>query len=186
MDFYLFEQINQFAGKWTCLDNLGIFMAEYSGYFLILLLLNFLFLKNKKKYSTMILEAFFSAILARLVITNIIRTIYYRPRPFIEHQVNLLLEHSAEGSFPSGHAAFFFALSAIVYFFNKKAGIFFLIISFLMGIARVFVGIHYPRDILAGIFVGVFSAWLVNKYLKKVINKFFPKKSNIQSLETNN
>jgi len=177
IDFYLFEQINQFAGKWDGLDNLGIFMAEYSGYFLVLLLLNFLFLKNKKKYSIMILEAFLAAILARLVITNIIRTIYFRPRPFIAHQVNLLLEHEAEGSFPSGHAAFFFALSAIVYFFNKKAGIFFFAISFLMGLARVFVGIHYPRDILAGIFVGVFSAWLINKYLKKVITKLWRKKS---------
>jgi undecaprenyl-diphosphatase len=176
MDFYLFEQINQFAGKWAFLDNLGIFMAEYSGYFLILLLLNFLFLRNKKKYSIMIFQAFVAGVLARLVITNIIRTIYYRPRPFIDHQVNLLLEHSAEGSFPSGHAAFFFAISAIVYFFNKKAGIFFFVISFLMGIARVFVGIHYPRDILAGIFVGVFSAWLVNKYLKKVITKLLRKK----------
>jgi len=164
IDFYLFEQINQFAGKWTCLDNLGIFLAEYSGYFLILLLLSFLFLKNKKKYSIMIFEAFVAGILARLVITNIIRSICFRPRPFITHQVNLLLEHSAEGSFPSGHAAFFFALSTIVYFFNKKAGIFFFASSFLMGIARVFVGIHYPRDILAGVFVGVFSAWLINKY----------------------
>ena len=178
MDFYLFQQINQFAGKWDCLDNLGIFLAEYSGYLLILILLSFLFFGKNKKHRIMVVQALGAAILARMVITNIIRIIYHRPRPFISHQVNLLLEHSAEGSFPSGHAAFFFAISAIVYFFNKKAGIFFFIISFLMGIARVFVGIHYPRDILAGIFVGVFSAWLVNKYLKKVITKFLPKKFN--------
>ena len=178
MDFYLFQQINQFADKWAWLDNLGIFLAEYSGYFLMLILLSFLFLGNKKKHRIMVVEAFFAAILARMVITSIIRFIYPRPRPFIAHQVNLILEHSAEGSFPSGHTAFFFAISAIVYFFNKKAGISFFIISFLMGIARVFVGIHYLGDILAGIFVGVFSAWLINKYLKKVINKFSQKTTN--------
>ncbi len=178
IDYYLFQQINQFAGRWTCLDNLSIFFAEYSGYFLILLLFIFLLLKSKKKYSVMILETILAGILSRIVISNIIRAIYYRPRPFIAHQVNLLLEHGAEGSFPSGHAAFFFAISTIVYFFNKKAGIFFLVISFLMGIARVFVGIHYPRDILAGIFIGVISAWLINKYLKEVITKLWQKKFN--------
>ena len=178
IDYYLFQQINQFAGRWTCLDNFGIFFAEHSGYFLILLLFIFLLLKSKKKYSVMILETILAGILSRIVISNIIRAIYYRPRPFIAHQVNLLLEHGAEGSFPSGHAAFFFAISTIVYFFNKKAGIFFLVISFLMGIARVFVGIHYPRDILAGIFIGVISAWLINKYLKEVITKLWQKKFN--------
>ena len=176
IDYYLFQQINQFAGKWDSLDNIGIFFAEYSGYFLVLLLFNFLLLKSKKKYSIMIFQAFLSGILARLVIANIIRVLYYRSRPFIAHQVNLLLGHGAEGSFPSGHAAFFFAISTIVYFFNKKAGIFFFLISFLMGISRVFVGIHYPRDILAGIFIGVISAWLINKYGKKVINKFLRKR----------
>lgn len=176
MDYYLFQQINQFAGKWACIDNIGIFLAEYSGYFLMLILLSFLFLGEKKKYRVMVVEAFFAMILSRLIITNIIRAIYSRPRPFITHQVNILLKHEASASFPSGHAAFFFAISAIVYFYNKKAGIFFFIISLLMGLSRVFVGIHYPWDIFAGIVVGVFSAWIIDKYLKKVITKFLEKK----------
>ena len=177
-DFYFFRQINQFAGRWAFLDNFGIFFAEYSGYVLLILLFTFLFHRKKKKeYKIMIAEALFSAILARFVITNIIRFIYFRPRPFVNYQVNLLLNHKMEGSFPSGHAAFFFALSFVVYFFEKKAGILFLTISLLMGLARIFVGIHYPSDILGGIFVGMISALLLNKYLRNHIQKFLFKAS---------
>ncbi len=167
-DFSIFQLINQFAGRWIFLDAIGIFFAKYSGYVLVAILLSFLFFGNKNKNFKMVIEAFLSAIFSRFVIVNIIRFIYSRPRPFVNHQVHLLITETG-GSFPSGHAALFFALSFIVYFFNKKAGITFLIISFLMGIARIFVGVHYPSDILGGILVGYFSAWLINKYSKNFL-----------------
>ena len=173
MDLYFFQQINQFAGRWSYLDNLGVFFAEYSGYVLAIFLLSFLFYKDKKN-KLMVVEALLSAVLARLVITNIIRYICFRPRPFTAYQVNLLLDHSVESSFPSGHASFFFALAFAVLFFNKKVGILFLIVSFLMGVGRVFAGIHYPSDILVGFFVGVFSAWVVDRYLRKHTQNLIP------------
>jgi len=100
------------------------------------------------------------------VIVELIRWIWQRPRPFVQNNVNLLLTHNAS-AFPSGHAAFFFAVSTIVYFYNKKAGILFFIASFLICLARVFSGIHWPLDILAGAIVGVLSGWVVHKILKK-------------------
>jgi undecaprenyl-diphosphatase len=173
MDFYLFQLINQFAFKWEALDVIGLFFAEYSGYVLIAVLFGSLFFGDKRKNLIIAVEAIFSAVLSRFVVT-IIRLIYYRPRPFVAHQVNLLSSQEAGASFPSGHAAFFFALSFIVYFYNKKAGTVFLIVSFLMGIARIFIGVHYPSDILGGIFVGFISAWLVYKYLGKFIASKIP------------
>jgi len=117
----------------------------------------------------MIGEALLAAFLARFGIVSLIRLIFFRPRPFIDHQVNLLLAHQSDASFPSGHAAFFFALSLVVYIFNKKAGFLFLAVSSLMGFARVFGGIHYPSDIFGGILVGLFSAWFVNQYLRNYL-----------------
>ncbi|HEB01420.1 MAG TPA: phosphatase PAP2 family protein [Candidatus Portnoybacteria bacterium] len=166
LDFYLFEQINNLAGQWIWLDWLGIFLAEYLGYVLGIILLAFLFFKKKNFW--LVGLAFASAILARLVLTNLIRWFIYRPRPFIADQVNLLMSHKDVSSFPSGHTAFFFALSVSIFFFNKKAGSIFLVASLFIGLARVFVGIHYPLDILAGAVVGVFSAWLINKCFKKI------------------
>jgi len=114
----------------------------------------------------MIIETIISAVLARFVIVELIRWVWQRPRPFVQNNVNLLLTHNAS-AFPSGHAAFFFAVSTIVYFYNKKAGILFFIASFLICLARVFSGIHWPLDILAGAIVGVLSGWVVHKILKK-------------------
>jgi len=166
LDFYFFQLINSWAGQYSWLDNLGVFFAKYFGYLLIFFLLLFL-IKNFKKYWPMVVKAFSAAILARLVIVNIIRFFYYRPRPFIANQVNLLLSDEPTGSFPSGHAAFYFAISTIVFLFNKKAGTFFLIASFLISIARVFSGIHWPSDILTGALIGIFSAWLITKVFRK-------------------
>lgn len=165
MDASIFNLINQFALTWFWLDVLAIFLAEYFGYALFFSLLLFLAVRFRK-YFKMITEAIVSAILARFVIVELIRWIWQRPRPFVENNVNLLLTHNVS-AFPSGHAAFFFAISTIVYFYNKKAGIFFFIASFLICLARVFAGIHWPLDILAGAVVGVFSGYLIHKISKK-------------------
>ncbi|MDI6591636.1 MAG: phosphatase PAP2 family protein [Patescibacteria group bacterium] len=170
LDYILFEKINQFAGTWLWLDTLGIFFAKYFGYILIFFIFLFL-LKDRKKYWPMVIIAFSSAILAKFVITEFIRFLWNRPRPFVENQTNLLLDQINAAAFPSGHAAFFFALSLAIYFYNKKAGIIFLIASFLISISRVFCGIHWPTDILAGALVGIFSGWLINSQVMKFFKK---------------
>ena len=176
LDFYLFQLINSWAGQYSWLDNLGVFFAKYFGYLLIFFLLLFL-IKNFKKYWPMVVKAFSAAILARLVIVNIIRFFYYRPRPFIANQVNLLLSDEPTGSFPSGHAAFYFAISTVIFLYLKKiypspriwwgVGILFFGASFLISIARVFSGIHWPSDILTGALIGIFSGWLITKVFRK-------------------
>lgn len=165
-DTFLFKGINQFAGKWDCLDKLGIFFAQYFEYFLIFFLFLFLIL-DFKKYWLMLVQSLISVILARFFIVEIIRLIFSRPRPFMENQVNLLLEGPKTFSFPSGHAAFYFAIAAIVYFYNKKAGILFFISAFFISFARVFSGLHWPSDILAGFLVGFFSSWFIFHLFQK-------------------
>ncbi|MFH1181202.1 MAG: phosphatase PAP2 family protein [bacterium] len=167
MDLYIFNLINQFVGRWPALDGLAIFFAKYSGYVLIFILLLFL-IKNYKKYWPLATKALVSAVVSRFVITEIIRLFWPRLRPFIENHSNLIISQSpSEPSFPSGHAAFYFALAVAVYFYNKKIGIIFFAVSFLMGIARVFVGVHWPSDILAGVLVGILSAWMAVKISKR-------------------
>ncbi len=161
IDKWVFNGVNNLALKYLWLDTLGIFLAQYLPWVLIGILILFL-LKNFKKYWKMVSLGILAAVFAR-IITEIIHWLWYRPRPFVENQINSLLSHSPTSSFPSGHATFFFALSTIVYFYNKKAGIFFFLASFLIVLARVFTGLHWPLDILGGVAVGIFSAWFLNK-----------------------
>ncbi len=176
MDYSLFLYINNLAGKWICLDAIAIFFAKYLIYFLVAGAILFFFLVSRSLGKGELLKkqerirylflAGISVILSRLVITELIRLFWHRSRPFITHQVNLLLEHSASGSFPSGHMTFLFPLATIIYFFNKKIGIAFFVASFFVGLARIFVGVHYPLDIIGGIIIGFLSAILVKSIIK--------------------
>jgi len=159
MDAFLFEKINGLAGNWKILDFIGIFLADYFQYILVTILLVFLFWPQKDiiKNRLMVLSAAISVVLSRLIITEIIRFFYHRPRPLMQDF----------DSFPSGHAAFFFALAMGIYFYKKKLGIWFFIGAIIMGIARIFVGVHWPSDILGGAGVGIISAWFVYKILNK-------------------
>jgi undecaprenyl-diphosphatase len=113
--------------------------------------------------------------ISRIVVVEIMRHFFFRLRPFAIGQGNYLPidQNSAEPSMPSGHAALFFALATAVYFYNKKLGIFLFISAFLISISRVFVGVHWPSDILAGALVGIFSGWLVYK----IFNKYYKLKT---------
>ena len=167
IDLYIFNLINGLVFKWYWLDFVGFFIIKYSEYILVTVLVLFLVI-NFKKYWRMVLEAIVVATFTRLVLVEIIRWLWFKPRPFVANNVNLLIDHSAkESSFPSGHASFYFALSTIVYFYNKKIGIIFYIASLFIVLARVFAGIHWPSDILAGAVLGILVGLTLNKIFKK-------------------
>jgi len=161
IDHLLFQTINQFAFKWEWFDLVGVFFANYFVYFIVILLL--LFLLRFKKYWVMVIKAMVAALISRFIFTEIIRLIHPRLRPFINGNINLLIDKVNQFAFPSGHAAFCFAIATIIYFYNKKAGILFFVFASLVSIARIFVGVHWPLDILAGAVIGIFSGWLINK-----------------------
>ena len=167
-DLYLFNFINNFAGKWNWLDFLGIFFAEYLCYVLLFILLLLLFI-DVKKYWKIVAEVLIAGVFTRFILAEIIRKIYFRPRPFVNNDVNLLIPYNGhEASFPSGHALFFFALSTIIYIHNKKAGVLFYIASFLIVLGRVFTGIHWPSDILAGAVFGILTGLILNNLFKGI------------------
>lgn len=176
IDLVLFSFINGFAGRWVWLDYFGIFCADYLGY-ILLFVLAILLLINYKKYWKMVLEALIAAGFTRFVLAEIIRQFWFRQRPFVlQNFVPLIVQSAEEASFPSGHATFFFALATIVYFYNKKLGIIFFIASFFIALARVFVGVHWPSDILAGALLGILMGyilnWLFRNHAKKLIKNY--------------
>lgn len=167
MDIFVFRLINNFAGQNKILDQIAIFLATRFEYLVVAFLLIW-FLVRKRNFLNLVIYPLLSAVLARLVITNLIRFFYHRPRPFLAlENVRQLVVYGDKGSFPSGHAAFFFAIAFFIYFYNKKLSSFFFAAAFLISLGRIFVGIHYPTDILGGVLVGFVSALIVKRLQHK-------------------
>lgn len=159
MDFSTFNFINQFAGHSRFLDSIMIGLAKY-GVMLMVLPLIYMWFKGNAGAKKAALLSLLSMAIA-LLINQVIGYIYFRHRPFEFHEVNLLLDKSTDPSFPSDHAAFVFAIASLIWLNDRRIGFFALGIGILVGISRVFVGIHYPGDILGGLLTGLTASLLV-------------------------
>lgn len=114
-----------------------------------------------------------SLILTFLVVNLGIKNIVGRIRPY-EAIVGLTRLVPAENSFsfPSGHSAHAFAVGVVIFLMlPRKIGVPTLVLSFLIAVSRMYVGVHYPTDVLAGILIGSaiagFSVWIVGKAMEK-------------------
>jgi undecaprenyl-diphosphatase len=182
-DILLFNIINGFAGHSHVLDNFGIFCAEWLAYVIVGALLLFLFIpeKNVAKNRIMVAVALASATFSSFVIKPVILLWYQRPRPYVAlpsvHELVEMAKYDDFQSFPSAHALFFFALSAAVFAYNKKLGVVFFTLSIIMGIARVFIGVHWPSDILAGAVIGIAIGYIFKQIATGIVASWLNLKS---------
>lgn len=108
-------------------------------------------------------------LLARFAVKGLILLFYSNPRPYAENlAARQLVATPGEDfqSFPSGHALFFFAAAAAIYCYDKKLGVIFFAAAALISLARIFVGVHWPADILAGALLGIITGWLAYKTVR--------------------
>lgn len=97
-----------------------------------------------------------------LLVNQLVALVWDRPRPFQSHPgVHVWGGRSHDPSFPSDHASAAFGIAFAVFLFDRIVGSFFLAAAVLIGAGRVFVGAHYPADVLAGCAVGIGCAFLV-------------------------
>ncbi len=173
MDTTLFEFINGLAGHSTVVDNLFIYLTNYGPMLFVLILLAIWFSrKNKLVRREAVLFALTITFVA-LFFNQLIELIYFRSRPFVTGTVSLLIEKSAEStSFPSNHAAGAFAIAFALYWRKWKYGALMIILAILLAFSRVFVGVHYPLDVLSGALVALLAFLLVS-WQQKPLERVF-------------
>ena len=88
-----------------------------------------------------------------------------RQRPFARlHDVQPLLEHGAERSFPSRHVASGLAMAAIGQRAHPRLGFTMSVVAVLLGLSRVAAGMHYPTDLVGGAALGIF----IGRYVRQM------------------
>lgn len=171
LETQIFNAIHDLAGQSKLLDWAMVFLASYLGYFLILGVIYILF-KEKDWKKSFLNFSFLSiaVILSRGLLTEIIRFFYFRPRPFVALEFEPLFNHSAlQAAFPSGHASFYFALAFALFFLGRRRlGLWYAVGAVFMGLARVYAGVHWPLDIVAGALVGLLAAFVVKSLLSHI------------------
>lgn len=127
------------------------------------------------------------ALVIDLLCVNIcVKPLAHRIRPYVySDEVSLIIKKAADYSFPSGHTAAAFASSmAILRSEHKKLGTCAVIYAAIMGFSRLYVGIHYPTDVLAGMVLGdlfglagaAIAALIYRKLSEKNQHKEYPEK----------
>lgn len=123
-----------------------------------------------------------TAMVLGLVVTNLtIKPLVARPRPWVVMEGFTTVVTSGDmNSFPSGHttAAFAFAAALCAVLPQKWAKAAALIAAALMGLSRLYVGVHYPSDVIGGAVIGtlcgLLSAWLVRKFIERCCSRKAP------------
>lgn len=148
----------------------GITHLGDGGWFWIALGVALLFPKKTRNIGfTVLLSLLIGALITNVTLKNAVARI--RPYEVIEG-LQILIAKPHDYSFPSGHTCASFAAAMVLY---RKCptlyGVGSLILAILIGCSRLYVGVHYPTDVICGALVGCFSAWaavkLVSMYEKK-------------------
>lgn len=176
LDWNVFSFINGLAGRWPLLDAFGRLFAEYGVLLYVVPALAAWYWPpriwrpdGRGPTAWADVRATARADVARAVVTallamgvnQVIGFAWARPRPFVDHQVHILVPRVNDASFPSDHSTVAWSVVGSLGHLPSWARWFDVIVAVVLMLARVFVGVHYPLDVLGGAAVGLVMSAIV-------------------------
>ena len=164
-----FQMINSWAGYSSFLDDIMLVVTNSVPYVAIAILL-FLWFSGK---NTQILErrrmAIYAALSSAMALlgNSIVHLVYYHPRPFVVHHVHLLVHHAADSSFVSDHAVLVFAIAWTIFLRKDRIKYPVFIWATIVAISRIYIGVHYPVDVIGSALLAFGTSALVIHSFKK-------------------
>jgi len=159
MDASLFLFINRGFHNYL-LDTIMVFITNWSYLLFVALLIPLLFTDRRKGLFILLIAAvgFFAAD----GIGGLLKHILERPRPCqVLPEARIIVKCLDSFSFPSGHAMTSFAAASLIGHYFRKAAVPAFIIAVLVAFSRVYVGVHYPFDVIGGALLGGATAGLI-------------------------
>ena len=152
MEFEILYAINNLHNP--ILDKIMIAITSLgnAGLIWIGIAVGLLFVKKTRKCGILML---ISLALGLIIGNGFLKNIIARERPcWIDENIKLLIPRPDDYSFPSGHTLASFEAAVMIYLHNKKWGIISLILAVAIAFSRMYLFVHFPTDILAGMILG--------------------------------
>jgi undecaprenyl-diphosphatase len=169
----LFAHIAAFGSKTPWADPFFLALSYWFFYLVLAAVFVRIFWKiiharsfvEKKKFFVEGLVLIFSVLLTWIIVT-LIKVLVAAPRPFeVIDGVRTLVIHGGGDSFPSGHTAIAAAIAGAIKPYHR-AGMLLVLFALLVGISRVYLGVHFPIDVIAGFLIGLVIADIVRKVFR--------------------
>ena len=165
--------LNQGVGRFYLLD--GVAYVVVSDYFIPLVMclwgLGLWFcgkdVQARSRNQKAVLAAAISLGFANLAVLLLNQAIF-RERPFVQYELTNLLYSPTDSSFPANPAALAFAFATAIWLRNRRAAVVPLILAGLWGFTRVYSGLFYPSDVVAGALIGMVVAILITVGLRAI------------------
>jgi undecaprenyl-diphosphatase len=131
-------------------------LGDAGWFWIVLAILLFIIPKTRRIGLTMAGSLMGSYVVNNLLLKNLVARV--RPYEVIEG-LNRIIEAQSDWSFPSGHTGSSFAAAVVIFgLCPRKYGIPALVLAFLISLSRLYVGVHYPTDVLCGAIIGTAMA----------------------------
>lgn len=155
--FYINERI-----KCNLLDKIMPKITHIGGPVFTIVMTVFLALFGKNNVKTSAMEALFALVSSHLFV-QLLKKRYTRPRPYmVLANTNTFRQLLKDYSFPSGHATASFSIAMTFSIFFPSLAIVFISLAVLVGLSRIYMGLHYPSDVLMGSTIGITFSYLTH------------------------